>query len=60
MWRLQRVGKITASVSYDVIHCKYGKNKTLLKKLMNHVTVIPDLPSLFYGREMEAFAQKLH
>ena len=58
VWRLHRVGKITASNFYDVIHCKSGKSKTLLNKLMNHVAVPPNLPSLVYGRKMAAVANK--
>ena len=58
VWRLRRVGRITASNFYDVIHCKSGKSKTLLNKLMNYVAVPPNLPSLVYGREMEAVARK--
>ena len=59
VWRLHRVGRITASNFYDVIHCKSGKSKTLLNKLMNYVAVPPNLPSLVYGREMEAVAKKV-
>ena len=58
VWRLRRVGRITASNFYDVIHCKSGKSKTLLNKLMNYAAVPPNLPSLVYGREMEAVARK--
>ena len=58
VWRLHRVGRITASNFYDVIHCKSGKSKTLLNKLMNYVGVPPNLPSLVYGREIEAVAKK--
>ena len=58
VWRLHRVGRITASNFYDVIHCKSGKSKTLLNKLMNYVAVPPNLPSIVYGREMEAVAKK--
>ena len=58
VWRLHRVGRITASNFYDVIHCKSGKSKTLLNKLMNYVAVPPNLPSLVYGREMEVVPKK--
>ena len=58
VWRLHRVGRITAFYFYDVIHCKSGKSKTLLNKLMNYVAVPPNLPSLVYGREMEVVPKK--
>ena len=58
MWRLHRIGRITASNFYDVIHCRSGKSKALLKKLMNYVAVPPNLPSLVYRRGMEAVAKK--
>ena len=58
VWRLHRVGRITASNFYDVIHCKFGESKTLLNKLMNYVAVPPNLLSLVYGSEMEAVAKK--
>ena len=57
VWRLHRVGRITASNFYDVIHCKSGK--ILLNKLMNYVAIPPNLPSLVYGREMEPVAKKV-
>ena len=58
MWRLHRIGRITPSNFYDVIPCKSGKSKTLLNKLINYVAAPPNLPSLIYGREMEAAAKK--
>ena len=58
VWRLHRVGRVTASNFYDVIHCKSGKSKTLLNKLMNHVAVPPNLPRLVYGRKTAALANK--
>ena len=59
MWRLQRIGRITASNFYDVIHCKSGKSKALLKELMNYVAVPPNSPSLVYRRGMQAVAKKI-
>ena len=43
VWKLHRIGKITASNFYDVIHCKSGKSKTLLNKVMNYVVAPPNL-----------------
>ena len=59
VWRQHRVGRITASNFCDVIHCKSGKSKTLLSKLIDYVTVPPNLPNLVYGREVEAAAKKV-
>ena len=50
VWRLNRLGRISASNYYDVI---LGKSKTLLSKLINYVALPPNLPSLVYGREMK-------
>ena len=58
VWKLHRIGRITASNFYDVIRCKSGKSKILLNKLMNCVVVPPNLPSPVYGREMEVVAKK--
>ena len=33
MWRLHRVGRITASNIYDVIHCKSGKSETFTQQI---------------------------
>ena len=59
VWRQHRVGRITASNFCDVIHCKSGKSKILLSKLIDYVAVPPNLPNLVYGREMEAVAKKV-
>ena len=59
VWRLYRVGTITASNFYDVIHYRCGRSKNLLNKLMNYVAVPLNLASLVYGREIEAVAKKV-
>ena len=50
VWRLHRLGRISASNYYDVIP---GKSKTLLSKFINYVALTPNLSSLVYGREMK-------
>ena len=53
-----QIGRITPWNFCDVIHCKSGKSKVSLKKLMNYVAVPLNSPSLVYGREVETAAKK--